>query len=83
MPKNYRPVTLTSHIVKIFESFAVDKLEGYIDEAVNMDLDVIGHASPICCSTITGSWEYWRVALWLTWFTSTSQIHLTKWTTVS
>ena len=33
LPKNYRPVTLTSHIVKIFERVVVNKLVGYMDEA--------------------------------------------------
>ena len=32
-PSNYRPVTLTSHVIKIFEKVIVRKLVEYIDEA--------------------------------------------------
>ena len=32
-PANYRPVTLTSHIIKIFEKIIVKKLVAYMNEA--------------------------------------------------
>ena len=30
-PKNYRPVTLTSHIVKSFEIFVINRMVDYIE----------------------------------------------------
>ena len=35
LPKNYRPVTLTSHIIKLFEKILVKKLDEYLNQ---MDL---------------------------------------------
>ena len=32
-PKNYRPITLTSHIIKISEKIIVKKLVQFMDEA--------------------------------------------------
>ena len=57
MPKNYRPVALTSHLIKVFERVVRQALVNHID-----DLDLIPdgqHGSRARRSTLTQLLSHW------------------------
>jgi hypothetical protein len=68
-PQNYRPVTLTSHVIKVFEKVVARRLVQYMEEADLYNngqwfptksflfVTVTGAPSPSCGPVGRGSWR--------------------------
>lgn len=70
LPENYRPVALTSHIIKVFEKCVRDKVFTYQDEqglfASQYELEKEGLPFLNSWDIMTGCWGTWQGARMLT-----------------